>query len=667
MVGALLLASSPAYARATVATSAKTHAAACQLERLRITIPETVTGDPTAGMQNVSWNIGFRNLSSSSCSLRGWPDLTILNSAGKTAQVKVVDTKFNNMGRVPDAPITLGPGQTAVATATSASATPPACLTRWSVKLAIPGERAFATERLAAQASLPCLGSQLQLSPFTTVSSLQRSIRALSTTTTPAEFTHLPGKEPATCSAADLSTKVASSTSAAGQAVVVLTLATKGGACTLPGAIPVVRLHESGGLSPMAKALGDAQANAADRSVVHVYGSGSHERTALTLRPGAPVSIALVAAQGLATPASLTGCHLVNSVTVYPSTAGIGAGDTEAVSSPIRMCGTPRTLNFMPGKTGAVLDAARSALEQTLAGSGGLSAGDSVDYHYGADSNGPTACGPSAYKEPLGDCGNGTDGDFGIYVGELGAFGTWKSCSWAGGLNQNSTDYADANSNAGSGDSVGYGAAVYWFAAGAGRDPNYNGTQSEATTWGKDQAERIVDDTDGADGPGQTIDSDYIFMDIEAAYLSNGYDNNGWNTAWNGVCGQSSGDVIASSVAGAVDHATYLGFINYVYQDSPYYVGVYSAGGPGSSSWGYIMGSENISDTSEWTFSNESLGVTSASDFPQDWSDPGASADWFASAPSKCDLMWQWSGGDGVVSGYGDFDQASQNNLDACQ
>ena len=40
--------------------------------------------------------------------------------------------------------------------------------------------------------------------------------------------------------------------------------------------------------------------------------------------------------------------------------------------------------------------------------------------------------------------------------------------------------HAEANATVGDG----LGAAPYWFMAGPGRDPGYNGTVSEATSWG---------------------------------------------------------------------------------------------------------------------------------------------------------------------------------------
>jgi hypothetical protein len=44
----------------------------------------------------------------------------------------------------------------------------------------------------------------------------------------------------------------------------------------------------------------------------------------------------------------------------------------------------------------------------------------------------------------------------------------------------------------------------------------------------------------------------------------------------------------------------------------------------------------------------------------------GTTAVWFASAPSQCQMMWQWSGGNGQRNGIGDFDQIDANRNFVC-
>jgi hypothetical protein len=107
-----------------------------------------------------------------------------------------------------------------------------------------------------------------------------------------------------------------------------------------------------------------------------------------------------------------------------------------------------------------------------------------------------------------------------------------------------------------------------------------------------------------------------------------------------------------------VDFATWVGFANYIDDHSPYLAAVYSSGGNSYGSWAGIFGSEKISNTAEWTFTNEQ----SQLDFPSGFSGSHASPQWFSSEPAACDLLWQWSGGNGVLNGNGDYDVAEAAN-----
>ena len=163
---------------------------------------------------------------------------------------------------------------------------------------------------------------------------------------------------------------------------------------------------------------------------------------------------------------------------------------------------------------------------------------------------------------------------------------------------------------------------AYWFAAGPGRDPHYNGTTAEATAWGVAQAKQVISSLGGL-----FFSFRYIFMDIE----NNGSapDGNGWNTVWNGPCGNNAG---AEYIAPEVDYATFSGFRNYIDINSPYLAGVYSAGGLSYGSWTGIFGGQQIHHTAEWTFTNEQADLN----FPSGFSDSNATADWFANAPAAC-------------------------------
>ena len=159
----------------------------------------------------------------------------------------------------------------------------------------------------------------------------------------------------------------------------------------------------------------------------------------------------------------------------------------------------------------------------------------------------------------------------------MGSWLNWKGCSTSG-LAWNQANYNMANDNFVN-YHTGLGAAGYWFAAGPGRDPHYNGTVSEATAWGVAQAKQAISGLNG-----RVFSFRYIFLDIE----NNGVapDENGWNTVWNGSCGRK---IKASYIAPEVDYATFTGFRNYIDAHSPYLAGsipraaAHTARGPESS------------------------------------------------------------------------------------
>ena len=115
-------------------------------------------------------------------------------------------------------------------------------------------------------------------------------------------------------------------------------------------------------------------------------------------------------------------------------------------------------------------------------------------------------------------------------------------------------------------------------------------------------------------------------MDIE----NNGVppDADGWNTVWNGPCGNT---VKAGYIPANVDFATWAGFASYIDNHSPYLAGVYSSGGTWYGSWEGIFGNEKLSSAAEWTFTNEQ----SQLDPPSGFSGSHASAQWFSSAAGR--------------------------------
>jgi len=591
-------------------------------------------------MGKQAWNLVFRDTAGTACSLRGWPRLVVRTTAGKTVVTRISDVRFSNLAAVPDAQIILRPGQSAVVTATSSSA-PSGCVTKWMLGLTLPGADDPVTVRQPAGSFVPCVGGRLRLSPFYAEQTLTREIKELKVSAAPPPFPATTAAEPPACGSATLRARNTSTVPGNGGSIVELQLSNAGGTCVLPQSWPTVQVHEAGGPSLVAKILPETSTLQADRSLLTTYKRGTAQSTVLTLRHGGSVSIELLAAGTQA-------CRRLTSVTVYPSAVAVGAGRAVHVAAPVSLCGSPRILSYLPSRPGGTAMAiARGALDAVHADLPGTASGSSDGFYFGTDSSAPDACGSSGpYTEPAGSCGDGTNGYYGEYIGELGSYMNWEGCTTSG-LAWDQANYNMANDNLVN-YHIGLGAAAYWFAAGPGRDPNYNGTTAEATAWGVAQAKRVISQLSGL-----FFNFRYIFMDIE----NNGTapDGNGWNTVWNGPCGSK---IKAEYIAPEVDYATFSGFRNYLDIHSTYLAGVYSAGDDSYGSWTGIFGGGQINHTAEWTFTNEQTSLK----FPSGFSAGSVSADWFANAPAACQLMWQWSGGNGALNGYGDFDQAVAPN-----
>jgi Domain of unknown function (DUF4232) len=643
-VVALTLTADPASAwpsASGAAVSQRSHTAECRASDLRVRVPAAIQGDPADGMGKQAWNMVFGNTAGTACSLQGWPRTVVGTTAGKTVATRISDVRFSNLAVVPDAQIVLRPGQSAVVTAMSA-ATPAGCVTSWVLGLTLPGADRRVTVQQPAGSHVPCVGGQLQLSPFYAMPTLTRQINELKVSAAPPPFTVTNGAEPPACNTAELRAGVSSTVSDGSGSIIELQLSNGGGTCVLPASWPTVRVREANGAGQVAKLMASTAALQAGKVLLTTYQRGTSQQTALTLRPGQSVSIAVLAGKGTQT------CRPVTSLTVYPSTVALGSGRLVRLAAPVNLCGSARTLSYLPSSPGRTAMAiARRVLPAARADLLGLTASaSSAGFYYGTDSSAPYACGSGPYTEPASDCTNGTHGAYGEYIGELGSYLNWEDCTTSG-LNWVQANYNMANDNLVK-YHVGLGAAAYWFAAGPGRDPHYNGTYAEATAWGVAQAKQVIASLGGA-----FFGFRYIFMDIE----NNGTapDGNGWNTVWNGPCGSK---VKAWYINPNVDYAVFSGFRNYIDIHSPYLAGVYSAGGNSYGSWAGIFGGGQIQHTAEWTFTDEQAKLT----FPHGFADSSANATWFASAPAACDLMWQWSGGNGVLNGYGDLDLANGAN-----
>jgi hypothetical protein len=301
--------------------------------------------------------------------------------------------------------------------------------------------------------------------------------------------------------------------------------------------------------------------------------------------------------------------------------------------------------------TAAAPAAAASASDAPTTPAPTLSAGDGpAGFWYGTDSSEVATTGPAPYREPA------VGGAYGGYFGMIGNWATWQGCGakivWSG------TDSDSARTNYLS-YHLGVGVGGYWFMAGPGVDPHYDGTTTEAYAWGEAQAASAL-----AELPRTPTGVNYpvVFMDIELPGNAPSYtpaSDNGWKSVYTSAC---SGRVKQHSIPATVNRADLDGFATYLTSHSSYRAGVYSAPSIWSSIFGTDPATANIPNTYEWTY-NDLTG--SLARHPDGWCLSGTStcARFFGgqSSSSKYALMWQWSGGGGTYNGYGDFDQIDAN------
>jgi hypothetical protein len=291
-------------------------------------------------------------------------------------------------------------------------------------------------------------------------------------------------------------------------------------------------------------------------------------------------------------------------------------------------------------------------------------AGDSSGFYWGADSYAPypntdsgNPCPSSSrpYLEPWVTDPGGGCGKFGVDYGEI--FGYWNipgfsACGSRDAYSGTAISDAAANEN---GDGIGPGG--YYFAAGPGIDPKYNGTTAEAQAWGEEQGQYAVNNwASHADIRGAGLP---IVMDIE----ENGY------TGWNEVNKDCAG-VTSYGISPTVDRATINGIWGYI--NNGYYPAIYSS--PGE--WSSIFGTStqgDFSDTMLWTADWGPYRTGCAQYAPLQWTQTylscggysSNSAKFFAgiNSSSSCAWMWQWASPDQEMR---DYDQVDANRVDVC-
>lgn len=617
------LAAVPAWA-GTRAAGGQPVPGACASGQVRASLTR-VAGDPGGGPDQTVYQLLLRDAGGSPCSLRGWPGLTVHGSAGGTIRATTTHVRFNDLGPVADKRTALRPGQPAVITLASPFRTS-GCLTGWSLTLRLPGTTAQIPAGRPARGAVLC-PSGIRLSPVYPQRTLRTAIRAL-TRPSKTPFRSSTADEPPLCQAPALRTRVtAVETRPAGSAVVLRLSADR--ACTIrSGGWPTARLGLPGGDRPIAKSDSYQPAWSTARSRYVSYTSDGSQRTAVALGPGSRVSAVLLSGgQGA--------CQQAASATVYPTGIGLGPGATVPLPRPVRFCGQPRVLPFLPaGPHARVLSLARQALLASQAGTTAAvtAAGDSpAGFWYGSDGPLTMACGHAPYqiKGTSGNCTR-TNGNYGGYLGEIGKWDVWKGCD-SSGLAWNQADHNAANINK-TVHRKGVGAAAYWMMAGPGRGPHPR-SLTAAYAWGKAQAQRAA-----SSASSRTLVFGYVFMDIERD-TSRHELLNGWNEAWPSTCASKGS---SAGIPYRVDRRALNGFWDYIRDDTPLRPGVYSSGGSHSYEWnGIFTSAEKLAGTAEWTYNSE---TSSLARFPAGFTSP-IRARWFAGAPSRCHDLWQWTGG----------------------
>ncbi len=271
-------------------------------------------------------------------------------------------------------------------------------------------------------------------------------------------------------------------------------------------------------------------------------------------------------------------------------------------------------------------------------------------FWWGTDSFPVSVPGGAPYRMPV------LGGAYGGYIGMAGSWSYWLGCK-GGFIAFSSANAAQAHTNF-TKYHTGVGDGAYWFMGGPGVDPNWNGSASEAYNWGARQAARALADI--ANGP---MDYPVVWMDIELPGVAPANDN-GWNNVYTSAC---SGVVKQQHIAASIDRADFNGFFDYIVAHSKFKPGVYSSVGV----WNSIFGANSASPgspgyiphTDEWTYEPETTNFTGNAPFG--WClKSGGCAQFFGGVTfnSSNALMWQWSGGGGVVNHFegafnGDLDQ----------
>lgn len=261
------------------------------------------------------------------------------------------------------------------------------------------------------------------------------------------------------------------------------------------------------------------------------------------------------------------------------------------------------------------------------------------DFWVGTDSYAPIPGGSYPYKEPS------VPGLYAAYTAEIGTWTNWLGCTHGEG--ESVTAINEVNADEAVNPAI-PGVSFYWFAAGPGADPHYNGTYAEAYKWGKEQAEHVAFDYGQLLKEGIRTDTAYIpfvFMDIEGQPVA-GYAN-GWNEIVNHCARITKRKVIPVEI----DRATFNGFYDFIHLHTIFHPGVYST----PDFWKFTFGTGpegHIPNTYEWT---PVVSAPHPRPKPDQFTNGRDSAVWFGGVTTGKQAGWQWTqaGGD-----YDEWDDA---------
>lgn len=398
---ATLSATSPASATTTPSSSA-----------LTTTVPFTVTGEPLSSNGDAGFNVELTNTTPSTCTLSGWPTLSVAVLAPQPP-ITVTDVTSTDIAAVQPAQLALTPGSSAVFTVVADNRS---CISvPWTLDLALSSGGTSNAVETSVNSRL-CLSPTLYVSPYYPLSTFT-SLVTLATTTpsSVSPYATATGPEPSTCTPSDATATVVSSSIVGGMSTLVLRLQATGGAsCSLSGLYPLVQLT-AGSLTEAAKVwYSGPQPAGITTATFGNFGTATNPRVATVLSGSPSVYVTVVAqstpstappqvsdGSGGVVPISPSQCITPLSLTIFGTAYAVGTGLQLTLPASPTLCGQPEEFTYTASPlSSASLSSAASALSSST---GVAPLGDSpAGFYYGSDGTFTYTESPVGgyYKEP---------------------------------------------------------------------------------------------------------------------------------------------------------------------------------------------------------------------------------------------------------------------------